>query len=278
MSVLFIKNLEKHVRRIKQKFGNPTLRYVETHLTDHCNLRCKGCGHFSPIAPKWFCVLEDHARDMRQLSRLFSNIETIRLMGGEPLLHPEVNTFLAATRTYFPRSDIRLVTNGILLQKMSHNFWKACKENKIIIDITIYPPYLAQTSMWAETARKHEVKLSTQTAETFFAHMNECGTSNANTAFENCRSKFYCPFLQKGKLYTCSLPTLIHHFNKRYGMSIPSSEYVDIYKPGLKGRDVLEILEKPMNTCRYCSEVDISYEWGHCTYAAEDWFVSTYVK
>src|SRR3990172_2333761 len=175
LSVLMINNLKKHVRRIKQKIGIPTLGYVETHLTDHCNLNCKGCDHFSPIAPKWYCDLEDHARDMRQLSRLFSNIEKIRLMGGEPLLHPEVNTFLAVTRKYFPRSDIRLVTNGVLLQKMSRNFWEACKENKIIIDISIYPPFLAKTPMWVETARKQEVEINTSDTGKFFAFMKECG-------------------------------------------------------------------------------------------------------
>jgi hypothetical protein len=277
-SVIMIEIFEKLFRRVKQKIGIPTLRYVETHLVDHCNLNCKGCGHFCPIAPKWFCDLEDHANDMRQLSRLFSNIEKIRLMGGEPLLHPEVNTFLVVTRKYFPRSDIHLVTNGILLPKMSSDFWKSCKENRIVIDITVYPPFLSKAQMWVETAKKHEVKITTSTVENFFAIMNEFGTTNPKAVFENCRNRFYCPFLRKGKIYACAGPALIHHFNERYGMSIPSSEYVDIYKAGLKGQEVLEKLDKPMNTCRYCSEVFINYEWEHSTYAAEDWFASTYDK
>ncbi|MDR0605410.1 MAG: hypothetical protein LBG80_14010 [Bacteroidales bacterium] len=37
----------------KDKIGElPFIAKVETHLADHCNLACKGCSHYSPIAPE----------------------------------------------------------------------------------------------------------------------------------------------------------------------------------------------------------------------------------
>jgi len=101
------------------------------HLTDHCNLNCKGCAHFAPIAEKWFADPVEHERDMERLSQLVAGIKTIRLMGGEPLLHPKIEPFLVSTREKFPEANIRLVTNGLLLQKMKTTFWSACKANNI---------------------------------------------------------------------------------------------------------------------------------------------------
>lgn len=73
------------LKRIRGLLAGPELKYLETHLVGHCNLACKGCGHFAPLVDKWFAFVKDHENDMRQLSRMFSNISRIRLMGGEPL-------------------------------------------------------------------------------------------------------------------------------------------------------------------------------------------------
>jgi molybdenum cofactor biosynthesis enzyme MoaA len=74
--------------------ARPSLRYVEYHLVEHCNLDCTGCGHFSPFAQEQFADPRSFEKDPAQLARLFGNIGKIRLMGGEPLLHPEPGAFL----------------------------------------------------------------------------------------------------------------------------------------------------------------------------------------
>ena len=90
--------LEKGKTALKQTFNRQvktprdTLRF-EIHLCDHCNLNCKGCGHFSPLAQKRFLDPAVFERDCRQLSKLSNRkIELIDLMGGEPLLHPHITT------------------------------------------------------------------------------------------------------------------------------------------------------------------------------------------
>ena len=30
------------------------INYIETHIVDHCNLKCKGCSHFSGLAQPYF--------------------------------------------------------------------------------------------------------------------------------------------------------------------------------------------------------------------------------
>ena len=93
------------------------LHYLETHLVDHCNLKCKGCGHFSSLSEKRYTDVDIFKRDLMRLSGLFDNISRIRLMGGEPLLHPDVLGFVKSSRLAFPNADIWVVTNGLLLHK-----------------------------------------------------------------------------------------------------------------------------------------------------------------
>jgi MoaA/NifB/PqqE/SkfB family radical SAM enzyme len=92
------KNRNQIRRSIRLK---PVLPYVEMHVVDHCNLNCKGCSHFSPIADELFTDIGEFTRDLQQLRRLVSNIEVIRLMGGEPLLHPNITDFIRSTKFFF---------------------------------------------------------------------------------------------------------------------------------------------------------------------------------
>ena len=68
------------------------------------------------------------------------DFKIIRLMGGEPLLHPHVNKFIEVTRKYYPSNDIRIVSNGILIPAMKQDFWDTMKENRIKFDLSKYPP------------------------------------------------------------------------------------------------------------------------------------------
>ena len=149
-----ILDIEHFVGRFSYRFGTkiivpkigktlrikPVLAYLEIHIVDQCNLNCKGCGHFSPIADEWFIDPDIYAHDITQLKKLFSAIRVIRIMGGEPLLHPKIEQLLLQTRNSFPKADLRIVTNGILLDQMPNSFWETCKINHVSFDITVYPP------------------------------------------------------------------------------------------------------------------------------------------
>jgi len=167
--------LPKHLSWGKANAGSiskPVLAYLEMHLTTHCNLRCKGCSQFSPIADISFAKVSDHERDMKQLSILFSNIETIRLIGGEPLLHPEIEQFLNITRKYFVNSNICIATNGSLLQNMSESFWEACRINNIKINWTVYPPFFDKKNEILREVKDHGIIINARKFDKFRSILN----------------------------------------------------------------------------------------------------------
>jgi len=81
---------------------NPRLQRLVVHLTDHCNLNCKGCTHFSNIAKPAFADVEQFECEFKQLATIFSEITEIYLLGGEPLLHPRLTEFLRSRAQPFP--------------------------------------------------------------------------------------------------------------------------------------------------------------------------------
>lgn len=67
--------------------------YFEIHLVEHCNLKCKACDNYSSIAEEEYLDIENFENDMKRMRELFSGIQLIRLLGGEPLLHPNLISF-----------------------------------------------------------------------------------------------------------------------------------------------------------------------------------------
>ena len=107
------------------------LSQVEFHLVDHCNLNCAHCDHFTPLSKPCFIPVEDILSDFKKLKRIFDNVGKIYILGGEPLLHPQLLELFSPLREIYPKSELIIITNGILLEKMGKDFWNALKEYKI---------------------------------------------------------------------------------------------------------------------------------------------------
>ncbi len=264
-----VKKLKKYLQTKKRKKFNykkiflPTLKYLETHLTDHCNLNCKACSHYCNIAPECFANIDEFKINLLRLSKIFSNIETIRLMGGEPLLHPDINLFLKAARNLFPDSKIKLVTNGIMLQRMSTDFWQTCKQNGIMIDISKYPYTEKIFSKLVNMCEINDVKTEIiNIGYEFYCFHNPNANSEPQKALNNCRKYFYCPILIGDRIYICAKSYFVKNYNQRFLKNIPVADGIDINSNS--GSNILKYIETPVETCKYCS-----YEWKKI-----DWEVS----
>ncbi len=122
----------RQIRRVKLDF--------EVNIADHCNLNCQCCNHFSPLADQVFLDIDIFTRDLKRIRELTNGeVGKIWLIGGEPLLHPQLTDFLYVSRSLFPKTHITLNTNGILLLKKDERFWQALRDTQIEITLTKYP-------------------------------------------------------------------------------------------------------------------------------------------
>lgn len=251
----------------------------ETDIVGHCNLNCKCCNHFSPLVDSYFVSPDALERDFARLSELAGrDNENIDLMGGEPLLHPEIVKITGIARRYFD-GPINIVTNGILLEKMNAEFWEACKRNSIHIKVTSYPIELNHRAI-KRLAKEHAVKLSIRMQ---FANKHTwcrlpkdmAGGQDIADNIRLCVVANFCVFLKDGKLSTCCLPLLIDRFNAYFNTKaeVSADDFIDIYK-AKNIEEIYAFLSRPMPFCRYCKirAWEVGIAWGVSKREMAEWF------
>ena len=254
------------------------MNYFEIHLVEHCNLKCQCCDNFSAIAQEEFLDKKTFSKDIKRMSELF-DIKWFRLLGGEPLLHPNIDFFIKESRKYFPNSEIRLTTNGILLTKMKKSFWKHCNENNIIIEITYYPINLDWNKI-KELGEQNNVKImyfDNKPTDKKISHrnpINDKGNQDINYNFRVCYQVNHCMSLKQGKIYPCTCIPNIYHFNKFFNknLQVSDKDCIDIYQNDAKAID--EFLRHPVPFCAYCNVKNRTNNkpWAHSKFDIKEWF------
>ncbi|MQB01926.1 MAG: radical SAM protein [Actinobacteria bacterium] len=87
---------------------------VEINAAWHCNISCSWCSHGSPELPPRFADESVVGRDLRCLAR-WLRVDHVRVLGGEPLVHPRLPHLLQLVRESayrFHRKSIATSANG----------------------------------------------------------------------------------------------------------------------------------------------------------------------
>ncbi len=282
-----LKRLIRELRKIKttikckiSKTAKPKRKmlFFDVHICDHCNLNCKGCSNFCPIAEKRFVDLDILERDFKRLSELTDRKCELNLMGGEPLLHPDIIKIFDIARKYFD-CNIQLVTNGILLADQPNEFWQICRKNTIKIVISVYPIKINEEKIIAQ-ARKYDIILTALDRTSAFSWIKHpldlSGSQNIEKAYRKCEWGNVCIYLEDGKLDPCGFPLLAKHFNKYFDKSkykfaeSTEEDYVDIFKVNSLD-EILEKLANPIPYCRYCTLNFSHSKWEVSKKTIDEW-------
>lgn len=252
---------------------------IETHLVEHCNLNCRMCTHFSPLAHPHYASIEIFSRDMQRLKDLFSNcVSYIMLLGGEPLLHPQLTEFLDTARMFFPSTKVILYTNGLMIPKLKDAFWESCRKNNIIITLTRYPVAI-DYNLINHLLDEHDLTYSycnTPGREKKLSHypLDLSGKQDPRKSFLKCDMANRCIFLREGRLYTCPLIPNIHHFNEFFQqeLQVSPSDFIDIYK-AKSATEIMHFLATPTSFCRYCDvpKRTILHDWNYSKKDIGEW-------
>lgn len=238
-------------------FPHTSLPQFEIHLVEHCNLNCKGCNNFSPIADKEFVDETIFSKEMERMGVLFSGyVGQILLLGGEPLLHPNITNLMDIARINFPKTKIVIVTNGIKLKTMPDDFWDSCITNDIEISITKYP-IIKNYDGIEKVLNDNNVKYKffdepRKTLEKVPVDLNGC--LDANKMWLKCFKAINCVSLKNGRLYPCSFAPNIQHFCKKFDVPYVNEvteDSIDIYSNTRE--DIFNFLAHPIPMCRYCN-------------------------
>ena len=249
----------------------------EIALAEHCNLNCAGCDHFSPLAKPEFANYEEVERDFSRLSSLFhGRAKKVQLLGGEPLLHPELIKFLKMARGNFPDAEIVIVTNGVLLLDQPEEFWLACGENNIVISVSNYPIQLNHKEIEKRAADHGVVYHYCSTGKSsIMKHFNldVKGLQDSRKNFLLCYRANQCIYLQRGRLYTCTFAPTARHFSEYFNTTLTEvpEDSIDIYQAN-SAQEILSFLARPIPFCRYCMPgKENQHPWRQSKRAIEEW-------
>lgn len=228
--------------------------YLETNLIDACNLNCKGCTHFSVLFNrKEIYTIETFERDIRILSQKCDVIK-FRLLGGEPLLLKNLNKYIKISREYLPKTDLRIVTNGLLIPSISQKILDAVRENNCIVDISAYAPTLKIADKISQIFHSNKIifNLSNHTKDKFGVFLTLHSGNNPENARKICFDDA-CRFVRNGKIYKCPIDALSYRIAEKFGIdNYPVATGIDIYSSNFSL--LLPMLDGNIEMCHYCSE------------------------
>ena len=253
--------------------------HLEIQIAEHCNLNCASCTHFSPLAEASFIDGDSFEDQLKKANAVFrDHAKSLKIMGGEPLLHPELETLLPMARKAMPGMRITLQTNGTLLTGMPEAFWRACSEFDILIRVTRYPVSL-QTDVIDALAKRYAVNLKYHpengVVKSFNRYpLNPSGNASPEANHSRCRMKGRYVLIKEGRLYPCPISGNIEHFNRAFGQPLAREETDSLPLDSInRFEDWASFASKCTPFCRYCQpdrfERDIG--WHVSRHAIGEW-------
>jgi organic radical activating enzyme len=99
--------------------NHPVLPFLEILVIRTCNLSCEGCTTFSDLKYSGYTTWEQGRQWLEPWTQRLT-IQATGVMGGEPLINPQIGDWLIGLRKLLPHAQIRFVTNGLLLERHWH--------------------------------------------------------------------------------------------------------------------------------------------------------------
>lgn len=246
---------------------SPILGYLETNIIDQCNLRCAGCTHFSGIAS-----------ERRNIENVLSDIEALkeytilnfRLLGGEPLLLQELDKVVETARTILGDScKLEIVTNGLLIPKLSEKIINAIRQHDVKINISLYEPTKALLDKIIYVLEANNIRYcindegmkDRSVIKKFHTCLTCTKDNNGRISSSLCYNQG-CAFLRDKKIYRCAYPGLIKYANEEFNLDLVVSpdDYIDCGTT-LTWNDIYKITQ-PVPFCNYCSERKKEFTWN----------------
>jgi hypothetical protein len=213
---------------------------LETHVVDHCNLRCADCCTGSPDLPERCVDVAGLARDLAAAAAVLRP-QVFKLTGGEPMLHPDLAGCLRVARASGVSAQLSLTTNGFRVAEVPEEVFAGLDA----LTLSRYPSApLPQRLLDLVRARcaAHGVRLREKVVDRF--QVMDARRGEPAATFAGCWLRHRCHMVHAGRFYACTRPP---------HLGFPD-DGVELHAPGLLSR-LLAYLERdePLAACAGCS-------------------------
>ena len=206
-------------------------KYIEFDVVSHCNLKCTGCSHNSENNAPYYASLEVFERDLEILSKVM-HVEEFRLLGGEPLIHKDLDKFVNIIRKLNFADKVTICTNGALISEKKIEVLKLFDR----IDITAYLntgiDYREKVKYLQENIPHSEYKLRIE-YKTHFTEMFTQKPTDKDKNYSECKivNEWECHTFKDGRYFKCYSPIAI---KEKYGLDFIEDDSVSLFSDNLE--------------------------------------------
>lgn len=270
--ILYGQELLFHKRELNQEglitqyVNRDELDTIEIHVADHCNMNCKNCSMFCGLVktPR-YSNLEQTRNSLYILKGIFKHIKRIRVIGGEPLLNKELDKYLYMIRDIYPYSDIRVITNGILVVEMNDNLITAFKETSSKLVVTSYLPLVKKLDRINDFLKQKGVNYEISEMITDFQKIYDySGRQDKELSFNACHWKGACATLYENQIAPCFVPFVIKYLAENFDLNIFPSGTMELNADNVNKDKIRKLFNTPFDMCKYCAPRGIMSKWEIC--------------
>lgn len=190
-----------------------SLPFVESMITERCSLRCLNCANLMQYYTRpQHRSFDDVCAEIDAICDAADAIGELRLIGGEPLLHPDFHR-IAVHAAAKPNVEwVNILTNGTLLLRDEQ--WDSLPRDKVFFTITDYGELSGKKERLLDAMRHHGVHGWMQHHSTwtrcYFPGRRNLSEETKREHYLECYSAVCLTLLDK-RLYHCEYSANAHH-------------------------------------------------------------------
>jgi len=262
-------------------------------VTNVCNLTCEGCNRFNNYNFAGWQRWADYEADYEKWSE-YVDIDHMVLLGGEPLLNPDIIDWIYGLNRIF-QTNVQILSNGTRLNNVK-GLYEALQSNGNWMGISWHNPNTIdefETEVhkflqgkitkvdkddprnefgshiaWIDENKVaiplwiqydfYDSAIKRDPAGKFTLHNSRPEVAHNSCGFH--RHKNY--HMIKGRLYKCGPAALFPEFDKQHGFDISDKDRVILnsYRPlspyeyTQRGQDFLSTIDDQLEMCKFCPE------------------------
>lgn len=253
-------------------------KQIAFQILTPCTLNCRLCADYAPLyrekGERYFVTLENFAKEIKEVFRIYDFIEDITITGGEPLMHPQLTEILKLTLENFKAQfhKCRIFTNGTIVPKASlvdQVIVSANNNFEFVIDD--YGTLSSNSARIEALLEQYEIPCR---VNRYYGGEQHCGgwidygpldyfhnesREALQTKIQNCHNANWKNLLVfKGKLYLCTQAAFGHDLNY---FSLQKNEYIDLFDETVSTAEkkavAFQLGKEPISSCQYCNGFDV---------------------
>ena len=203
--------------------------------------------------------LENFRRDLSKVAQT-CEISTYHLLGGEPFMLKNLDEYMRYSRMYFPKSNLGIQTNGILIPSLPEKIFDSLRENNFLVSISVYPPTRKSIDKIKSALQKNGVSYCLDRfVDNFSAQITLNDQNDPVKSVEACRCSGSRSLLN-GKICKCPIDAFSFKLSKKFGIKYFSSPTgIDIHTSNFSS--LLESLDDDVELCHWCAKKHRTIRW-----------------